>query len=87
MEIGDWVAKENGQLRQGIHDFFCSLYREEFSWRPKLNDINFMVFDEANRLSLERESIEKESFEELMHCRRDKALGPNGFNMGFLKKF
>lgn len=38
-------------------------------------------------VSLEKEFTEEEVFEELMHYRKDKSLGLDGFNMGFMQKF
>lgn len=35
----------------------------------------------------EREFIEEEIFEELMHCNKDKALGSDDFNIDCIQKF
>lgn len=54
LEIDGLMMKDNKGLRQGVEKFFCSLYSEEFSWKPKLDDINFRTLDEISRTSLGR---------------------------------
>lgn len=60
------------------------LYYEDFSWRSKFGGSNFMSLNEQSRESLERRFSKEKILEHLMQCRKGKAIGPDGSNMGFL---
>lgn len=66
---------------------FMTLYTESYNGRPTLNGLEFSMLKQQDWAVLEREFLEEEILEGLMHCKRDKALDPDGFNMNFLQKF
>lgn len=61
-----------------------TVYTERTFIGAQVGCINFTVLDETSRLSLEREFTKEEIFKGLIHFGRDKASGPDSFNMGFL---
>lgn len=58
-------------------DYFCGLYKKEFDWGTKLDDITFRVLDESSRRELERGFLKDAILESLLTCKRDKAPGPD----------
>lgn len=66
--VDDRLVKENEQLR-GVKDFFSRLYYEDFTWRPKLSDLDFMSLDYQSCESLERKFSKEKILEGLMQYR------------------
>lgn len=87
MLFRDKFVEGNKELGREASNHFARMYEEEFNWRPSLDGINFCSLDESSRLSLEGCFSEDEIFEDLRACKKDKASGPDGFNMGFLQEF
>lgn len=87
MEIEGRGVKGNEDLRQGVKDYFCRLYCEEFVRHPRLDGINFNMLDEATKEHIERDLTVEEIYEAPKQCKKDKTSGPYGFNMGLLQKF
>ncbi|CAI8598018.1 unnamed protein product [Vicia faba] len=54
--------------------------------RPRLGGIDFKKLSEEEKDSLE-ENFSRENFREVVFsCEGDRSLGPNGFNLDFLKR-
>lgn len=71
IKINNRMVKDNESLRQVVRDAYYKLYFNEYDWRVKLDDINFNMFDELNRKSLERQFTEEKIYKGFMHCRKD----------------
>lgn len=81
------VIKGNSDMRKEAGEFFAKLYNEDISRRLRVDNLNFEMIHNDNRINMEREFTEDEVKEVLMSCNGDKALGPNGFNMRFWRNF
>jgi hypothetical protein len=62
-----------------------SPYSEPYSWRPRLDVLDFDSIDEAEASSLETPFEEREVLEVVKSMNRDKAPGPYGFFMAFFQ--
>lgn len=79
IDIDGCLAKGNEQWREGSRIFVSRLYKEDFSWRSKLDCLDFTSLDDQHRGSLKRKFFEKEVIGGLMHCRMDIASKPDSF--------
>lgn len=53
--------------------FYNSLFTQQFSWRPKLDDLSFDSMDEVEAIWLERAFEEEEVFEVVKAMNSEKA--------------
>ncbi|XP_071700669.1 uncharacterized protein [Rutidosis leptorrhynchoides] len=97
----EWFQKEKikvNMLKQKARVHPCTIKEEAFLHfksrfeehpgdRPSLSDLSYPSLspDEAN--DLEAPISEAEVFEAIQDCGSSKAPGPDGFNLGFFKKF
>lgn len=58
MEIDCRVVMGNEQLRNETSGYFYRLYKEEVSWRPNIDGIDFRALNEFSRIELERVFLE-----------------------------
>jgi hypothetical protein len=65
--------------------FYNILFTQQFSWRPKLDDLSFDSMDEVEAIWLERAFEEEEVFEVVKAMNSEKATDPNGFTMVFFQ--
>lgn len=77
----------NDNIREEDKRFFQKLYREDFTKRPKLDDLQFKRLDEEASNQLEVAFSEEEISCCLRECYVDKASGPDSFNIKFLQDF
>ena len=74
------------EVQDQVVEFYKNLLEELESWRPTVDGLEFTCLDETKRLSLEREFDKEEILVVLKEAKGDKALGPDGFTMGFVQK-
>ena len=74
------------EVQDQVVEFYKNLLEELESWRPTVDGLEFTCLDETERLSLEREFDKEEILVVLKEAEGDKALGPDGFTMGFVQK-
>ena len=74
------------EVQDQVVEFYKNLLEELESWRPTVDGLEFTCLDEIERLSLEREFDKEEILVVLKEAEGDKALGPDGFTMGFVQK-
>ncbi|XP_016511376.1 uncharacterized protein LOC107828553 [Nicotiana tabacum] len=71
------------EVKGAIVGFYENLYKEEVSWRPTLEGIEFNHIGEGDSEWLERAFVEEEVHEAVTSCAGDKAPGPDGFSLAF----
>ncbi|KAJ9682243.1 hypothetical protein PVL29_018228 [Vitis rotundifolia] len=79
---GAWLTEENG-IREGIANAFRLLLSNPRDWCPSVSGLQFETLESLDASALEIPSTEKEVFDALLGCNRDKAPGPDGFSMAF----
>ena len=76
------------EICAGVADFYRRLFQEEGGprWRPGVDELDFDVLSEDERVFLERPFSEEEVVAVLKEFKGDKAPGPDGFTMAFFLK-
>ena len=73
------------ELKEGVVDYFETHFRNVRWKRPPLNDLALSKLSPLERDSLEDSFNKEEMWSALESCDGYKALGPDGFNLKFLK--
>ncbi|KAK2649769.1 hypothetical protein Ddye_017258 [Dipteronia dyeriana] len=73
------------QVKEGVKSFFIDHYNRRDSFRPSLVDLAVSQISERERLDLEANFSKEEVWRTLCDCDGNKAPGPDGFNLDFLK--
>ncbi|XP_059659241.1 uncharacterized protein LOC132306062 [Cornus florida] len=74
------------EVRGGIVSFYQQLYTETLGWRPTLDGLPFNYISALDSDRIEIPFMEEEVLKALSSCNEDKALGPDGFTIRFLKE-
>jgi hypothetical protein len=69
-----------------IVNFYDSLFTEPFSWRPRLDNLEFDMLSDSNASSLEEPFEEREVWEVIKGMNGDKAPDPDGFSIAFFQE-
>ncbi|GKV43338.1 hypothetical protein SLEP1_g50641 [Rubroshorea leprosula] len=77
--------KQVDDIKQGIMKYLANLFTDEGWPRPILEGLNFKTLSEIDKCMLTEPFTKEEVKEAVGNCDSNKALGPNGFNFGFLK--
>ena len=86
MKVEGVLYEYDREVQDQVVEFYKNLLEELESWRPTVDGLEFTCLDETERLSLEREFDKEEILVVLKEVEGDKALGPDGFTMGFVQK-
>ena len=86
MKVEGVLYEYDREVQDQVVEFYKNLLEELESWRPTVDGLEFTCLDETERLSLEREFDKEEILVVLKEAEGDKALGPDGFTMGFVQK-
>jgi hypothetical protein len=84
--VNGTVCSDQSRIREHIVQFYDNLFTERFSWCTRLDGLLLDSIgggEEANWL--ERPFEDDEVFEVVKALNGDKALGPDGFTMGFFQ--
>ncbi|KAL4278182.1 hypothetical protein GQ457_03G030870 [Hibiscus cannabinus] len=87
IQVGDDVFTNPGSIRKVIGEHFKKMYNGSKAIPLKSFDCEMGHISSEEVARLEREFSEKEIWEALSALDSSKAPGPDGFNMGFLKRF
>ncbi|KAL4273570.1 hypothetical protein GQ457_13G017910 [Hibiscus cannabinus] len=87
IQVGDDLVTSPGAIREAIGEHFKKMYNGSRAIPLKSFDCELGHISAVEAERLEREFSEKEIWEALSALDASKAPGPDGFNMGFLKKF
>lgn len=82
LEVG---GDGGGSRVEEIVGFYSSLYREPFSWRPFLEDLEFASISGVDVEWMERPFDEEEVMGATRSLNGDKAPGPDGFSLDFFQ--
>ncbi|KAF5807675.1 putative RNA-directed DNA polymerase [Helianthus annuus] len=83
---GDWVTKLS-LIKKEIMSFFRKRFREDIPLRPSMLGDGFSQLKEEDKSWLVEPFALAEIKEALKECGDEKAPGPDGLNMKFIKKF
>ncbi|KAL4320202.1 hypothetical protein GQ457_18G015870 [Hibiscus cannabinus] len=87
IQVGDDVFTNPGSIRKVIGEHFKKMYNGSKAIPLKSFDCEMGHISSEEVARIEREFLEKEIWEALSALDSSKAPGPDGFNMGFLKRF
>ncbi|KAL4383394.1 hypothetical protein GQ457_15G018290 [Hibiscus cannabinus] len=74
-------------IKQCVFDFFCKAYNEKNALPVEEMDFHFNCISSGQQAYLEAEFTEEEVWRAISSSDSNKAPGPDGFNMGFFKRF
>ncbi|XP_058767333.1 uncharacterized protein LOC131641013 [Vicia villosa] len=74
------------EIKEEVRNFYAKLYSESDYNRPVLNGISFKALSEVEVSVLEVPFTEVEIRNAVWDCEGSKSLGPDGFNLNFIKK-
>ena len=77
---------EDQAIKDHVVQFYQSLYHENEEWRPKVDELPLDPIRAGDQEWLERKFDKEEVVQVLHSVQGDKALGPDGFTMGFFQK-
>ncbi|KAL4282105.1 hypothetical protein GQ457_03G003350 [Hibiscus cannabinus] len=87
LKIGNDSFCAPAQIKQAVRDHFKSSYNSSMTLPVKQFNCELPKLKESSSFRLERQFTEEEVWSVLSKMEASKAPGPDGFNMGFLKKF
>jgi hypothetical protein len=86
LEVGDVVYTSDSDIRAQAVQFYESLYTEEESWRPFVDDLPFSAIGDLDRNMLDSRFEKEEIIQVVKDLQGDKSPGPDGFTMAFFQK-
>ncbi|KAL4383574.1 hypothetical protein GQ457_15G020780 [Hibiscus cannabinus] len=86
LKIGKDSFCAPAQIKQAVRDHFKSSYNSSMALPVKQFNCELPKLKESSSFRLERQFTEEEVWSVLSKMEASKAPGPDGFNMGFLKK-
>jgi len=86
LRINGALSSDPVEIKDHIVNHYDSLYTEQTSWRPRVDEISFSSIDADECLWLERGFEEQKVWEVVREMNGDKAPGPDGFSMAFFQQ-
>jgi hypothetical protein len=86
LRINGVMSTDPVEIKEHIVNYYNTLYYEQNSWRPRVDEISFSSIDADECTWLECGFEEQEVWEVVWETNGDKALGPDGFSMAFFQK-
>ena len=86
MEVDGVLLEDPNLIKSAAIDYFSKLFDEETWTRPRLGGRAYGSLDDMDRMILEQTFSEEDIVRAIKECNSFKALGPDGFNLGFVKK-
>ena len=87
LRINGVLSDDPTEVKDHVVQFYQSLYSERNTWRPKMDNQDFLSIDEEEKNWSERDFEEKEVWEVVKGMEGDKAPGPGGFTMAFFQAY
>ncbi|KAK2652607.1 hypothetical protein Ddye_012463 [Dipteronia dyeriana] len=81
---GSWCFRPV-QVKNGVFSFLNNYFKKGRQLRPAINGISVKQISDQNNLSLEAAFSSEEVWVALNNCDGNKASGPDGFNLNFIK--
>ncbi|XP_042948654.1 uncharacterized protein LOC122281327 isoform X2 [Carya illinoinensis] len=85
LQSGDTILSDPLNIKHHIVTFYEKLFREDFSWRPKLDGLDFRHIDQHSVDWLERPFEKEEVLYVVRGMVHDRALSLDGFSMAFFQ--
>jgi len=85
LSVNGSISSVQQVIRDHVTHFYESLFTEPYTWRPRLDNLDFDSLDAVEAFSLELPFEEKEVLEVVKGMNRDKAPGPDGFTLAFFQ--
>jgi hypothetical protein len=85
LSVNGYISSVQQVIRDQVTHFYESLFTEPYTWRPRLDNLDFDSLDAIEASSLELPFEEKEVLEVVKGMNRDKAPGPDGFTLVFFQ--
>ena len=76
---------DNSSVKEAIVNFYNKLYEEDYPSRPFLEGLAFDSISEDDACDLLREFSEEEVWRAINELGKEKAPGPDGFNIAFFQ--
>jgi hypothetical protein len=86
IEVEGTTYHTDSDIREKVIQFYESLYTEQESWRPFVDDLPFSVIDDFDRTLLDSCFERDEIIQVVRDLQGDQSPGPDGFNMAFFQK-
>ncbi|KAK3205584.1 hypothetical protein Dsin_019630 [Dipteronia sinensis] len=83
--ISGSFCKGPAQVREGVLSFFSGHFKKKVSCRPNWGGLQVSLISMEERLKLEVEFSEDEVWKAVSDCDGNKAPGPDGLNLNFIK--
>ncbi|KAL4591536.1 hypothetical protein LXL04_004505 [Taraxacum kok-saghyz] len=83
---GKWENRP-GRVKEEFRQYYCSLFSKQRGVRPVTSSDIFSSISDDQRDFLQRAFTREEFKRVVWDCGSDKALGPDGFSFGFIKKY
>ncbi|KAK3224602.1 hypothetical protein Dsin_004464 [Dipteronia sinensis] len=80
------VCSNLAQVREGVLNHFKTHYRSKAKARPKIHSLSLRQISDRQNKELEEDFSRDEVWEALSNCDGNKAPGPDGINLNFVKK-
>ncbi|GMJ11562.1 hypothetical protein HRI_004825400 [Hibiscus trionum] len=87
IKIGEDIISEPSQIKEGIFQHFSDQYKKGDTLKVEVFDVEFSSLSNDQASFLERKFSENEVWEAILSMESSRAPGPDGFNIGFYKKF
>ncbi|GKV36495.1 hypothetical protein SLEP1_g44621 [Rubroshorea leprosula] len=84
--VGNQRLEEVNSMKDGVANYFETLFKEDVWQRPVLDGIEFKKISDEERVMLEAPFSEEEVRQAVWSCESMKAPGPDGFNFKFVKE-
>jgi hypothetical protein len=85
MVVNGSTTSDPTRISDHIVDYYESLFSEPFSWRPRLDNLEFDMLSVEEAASLEDPFEEREVRKVIKGMDRDKAPGPNSFSLALFQ--
>jgi len=83
IEVEGDLHVDDSSIKGAIVQFYEKLYHENFSSRPFLEEISYSSISLEDAGKLKKEFSEEEVWKAINDLGKEKALGPDGFNIAF----
>uniref|UniRef100_A0A2N9I593 Reverse transcriptase domain-containing protein n=1 Tax=Fagus sylvatica TaxID=28930 RepID=A0A2N9I593_FAGSY len=86
LEVDGTLYTLDSDIRNKAVDYYTSLYTENETWRPVVDDLPFSRIGDMDRSMLTSRFEKDEVLQVIKDLQGDKSPGPDGFTMAFFQK-
>jgi hypothetical protein len=85
LSVNGSISSDQQVIRDHVTHFYESLFTEPYTWRPRLDKLDFVSLDVVEVSSLKLPFEENKVLEVVKGMNRDKAPSPDGFTLAFFQ--